>query len=112
MEYFSTIWFEASLLVVLFLFVLGIVGYFVLSKERMDSLPDKEKSQMRAVLPKAVLLYKLSLILLPVFIFVLPSIYKLDIGLASAIVFGLTLMYTAEFVSFFLIKRILGNLGE
>jgi len=78
MEYFSTIWFKASLFAVLFLFVFGMVGYFFLSKERTDSLPEKEKNQMRAVLPKAVLLYKLSLILLPVFVFFAP--FNLQIG--------------------------------
>jgi hypothetical protein len=112
MEYFSTIWFKANLFILPFVILFGIVGYFLISKKRIGSLPDNEKSRMQQSLPKVILLYKLSLIVIPISLFILPPIYKLDNGIAYVIVFGLTLMYAAEFVGFFLIKRLLGNLGE
>jgi hypothetical protein len=107
MDYFSSIWFKLSLVIVAFLFIYGIVAYFIVSGKRAGLLPVEEKARLTNILPKAVLVCKLVIFLLPLYLIVIPPIYKLDVQVYYQILAGLTVMYAGSILGFLLCRRLL-----
>jgi len=111
MNYFASIWFKLSLGIVVFLSIYGVVGYFVISKRRKDLVPIEGRVKLSQTLPKAILLCRIVILLLPFYLFLIPSIYKLDIRLSYELTAGLTVMYASSIVGFLLCKKLLNVLG-
>jgi hypothetical protein len=110
MDYFNSVWFKASFGITALIMIYGVFAYFMTDKKRTDSLPIEEKMKLTRTLPKATLLCKIGIFMLPIYLFVIPPIYKLESNLAYEIMAGLTVMYAGLLVGFMLFKRLLAAL--
>lgn len=110
MDYFSSIWFKISLGVVGFIFIYGVVVYFMVNKKRTESLSIKEKQKLTQALPKVVSICRIVILLLPLYLFLIPPIHEMDKRLSYEIIAGLTIMYVCSLEGFLISKRLLSAL--
>jgi len=111
MSYFVSIWFKLSLGFVAFLFFYGVVGYFLVSKKPAVLVRNGEMVRLAQALPKVILICKIVILLLPLYLFLIPPIYTLDVQASFEIIAGLTVMYASSIVGYLLCKKLLNVLG-
>ena len=92
MDYLNSTWFLVSLVIAALLIIFGVFASYMINRKRTDSLPIEEKSKLIHSLPKAISTYKIGILLLPIYLLLIPMIYKLDDQVAFLLISALIIM--------------------
>lgn len=103
----NSTWFWVSLVIAALLIIYGAFAYSMINRKRTDSLTTEEKLKLMHTLPKAISTCKIGILLLPMFLLLIPMIYKLDNQVAYILIAALIIMYIGLLEGLLLSKKLL-----
>jgi hypothetical protein len=106
-NYLASMWFKAALVVLVLSAAYGIILYFMMSKRKLVSMTAEQKIKIAQMLPRVIRVFKIMLWTLPVYVFLLPPIYRLNAQTCYALITGLIMIYAASLSGLLISVRIL-----
>jgi len=114
MDYFSSIWFKVGLSLFALLIAYGIFAYLMMDKlirQTLDSPHDKRLKLVQGI-SKTMPIYRICFWILPLYLFLVPSIHSLNIQLSYSLITLLTFMYIALVEGFLVSKKLLKHIDK
>jgi len=109
MDYFSSIWFKAGLVVLALLAIYGIVVYYMRNwiRKQTINLSDEKRSKLFQSISKIMIIYKVLLWMLPFYLLIIISVYFLDRETSYFLINGIAFIYVASLEVFFISKTMM-----